>query len=936
MAVNEKISKLVASQFPSFYKEEGENFLQFIEAYYAWMETTGQMTDAIRNLESYRDISTTTNDFINYFTDTFLPSVPREMSADKKLAVKYAKYFNESRGTFEAYKLLFRAVYGEDIALVLPADQILKVSDGDWRIDRYLVTKYDPATNDFIGKTIVGVESGATAIVEDVIRRTIRKKDIMQVLLSNITGTFFNLEPIKLESDTAGTGHAPIAQAGINKITLTSGGGQYSNGDIVSIVSDDIGEFAKVVVTSTVDLNGTLTFSISDGGSGYRASTVDPGSEITITGGDGTGATFAVEPDDIDNAFPIYLAINDNVVGDRTLFATLAPRITNTDGKLRRMEKFSNTIIAAPRYGFPETTAAVAFQDYHEYGGAILRVANTKTISIGDSLFGNTSLANAEVTSIVSASAGDSYFKVTAYKKFTASEPLHVGSNGGSNVGSVTSFTANTYGNHALNIANTATISLGDELVGVTSGSFAVVTDIVDSTAGNSWVRLSANSTSNLTSQFASGPLKPFANGENIRTVGSATVVGTANNRTSNVETEDVYTRLIDSLVFTTSAVGGITSLSQVDGGSGYSVAPTVRVVDPDIRSLNIRDYYITLQSDDQNWGTGNSFFTTLSTADRLEQSSTGASGYIVGSANTSSSISVIQFANGTYQTDLHVWQDIQQANFNAFANDATVSLQTFLGSYVQGSSSPDSRTKTNDGTGKIVSLRTEGILGNNAVITTSIGANGSITGLRVLDSGFSYKDGETITIASSGRNLAFGARGTITLKGAANSEGYYASSRSHISSTRGILQDSYYYQEYSYEIVSPIALQRWRDIALQLVHPAGQQLFGKFTLQSNAYINLATAVDSKKRLKANGTISLTQNSSTITGTGTSLTGNYANSGEIIVEYSPRSFYTLRLNKVSNTTSANTTVAWSNTSVASANIYYTSTSSSANIYYQVS
>jgi len=936
MAVTDKISKLVQNQFPDFYKEDGANFLQFMEAYYAWMETTGQMTDAIRNLESYRDISTTTDTFINYFTDTFLPSVPRDMSADKKLAVKYAKYFNQSRGTFEAYKLLFRAVYGEDIALNLPADQILKVSDGDWRIDRYLVSKYDDATYTLIDKTIVGVESGATAIVEDVIRRTIRGKDIMQILLSNIVGSFYNLEPIRLETDTDGTGHVPIVEAGINKITLSSGGGQYQKGDVVSIISNDIGEFGKVIVTNTVDLNGVLTFTISDGGSGYRASTVDPGSDINITGGDGTGASFTIEPDDIDNTFPVYLRLNDNIIGDRTLFATNAPRITNADGKLRRMETFANTIIGAPRYGFPETTAAGAFQDYHEYAGAILRVANTAEISVGDDLFGNTSLANAVVTSIVSASAGDSYFKVSAYKKFSASEPLHLGSNGGANVGSVTSFTANTFGNHVLNIANTYTISLGDELVGASSNAFGTVTEVIASAASNTYVRLSANASSNLSTQFASGPIREFANNENIRKVGSVTVVGTAKNRTANVETEDVYTRLVDSLVFATTAVGSVRSLSSVNGGTGYSTTPTVRVFDPDVTNLQIRDYNITLQSDDQNWGTGNSFFTTLSASDRLVQTSTGASGYVIASANTGTPISVVQYSNGTYETSLRVWQDVRQANFTAFSNNASINLETYLGSYIQGTPSPDSRTKTNDGTATVVSITTQGILGNNAVVTNSIGANGSITGLRVVDSGFSYKDAESITLASSGRNLAFAAQGALTLRGAANSEGYYASSRSHISSTRGILQDGRYYQEYSYEIVSPIALQRYRDIALELAHPSGQALFGKFTLQSNLYVNIATSVGSKKRLKANGTISLTQSSRNITGTGTSLTGNYANSSEIIVEYAPRSFYTLRLNKVSNTTFANTTIAWSNTSVASANIYYTSTSSSANIYYQVS
>jgi len=936
MSVNEKISKLVQNQFPDFYKEEGSQFLQFIEAYYAWMEETDQVTDGIRNLKSYRDISTTTDAFIDYFRNDFLPSVPSDMVADKKLAVKYAKFFNQSRGTFEAYKLLFRAVYGEDIDLKLPAEQILKVSDGDWRIDRYLVVKYDPNTYNFIGRNIVGVESGATALVEDVVRRTIRGKDIMQILLSNIVGVFNNTEQIRLESDTTFTGHFPTVDAGINKIIITSGGARYAPGDVVNLISDDIGQFGKVVVTSTVDLGGTLQFTVTDGGSGYRASTVNPGSTVSIVGGDGTPASFVVEPDDIDNSFPIYLTLNNNRINDRNTFATLAPLVLNTDGKYRQMELFANTIIGAPRYGFYESLAGGAFSDYHEYGNALLRVANThQGLVIGDSIYGVTSGANGQVTQVVTTTAGDAIFKVNAYKKFLPSEVINVSVASGSNVGTVTSFTANTYGNHVLNIANTVDISLGDEIVGVTSNAFGVVTEVIAGAAANTYLRLSANSTSNVSNQFDSGPIRSFANNENIRFVGSSSVIGTSLNRTANAITEDVYTALVDALLFDTTPIGTIRSLSRVQGGTGYTTVPTVRVYDQDILSLGIRDYYITIQSDDVNWGTGNSFFTTLSTSDKLEQSSTGASGYIVGAGTYGQPISVVQYANGTYETSLHVWQDIQQASSTAFVNNANITLQTFLGAYTQGSPAPDSRTQTNTGTARVVALSTEGLLGNNAIITPTIGANGSITGLRVIDSGFSYKDGESVVLSSSGRPGAAEAAGDVVLRGAANSEGYYASSRSHISSTRGYIQDSRYYQEFSYEILSPISLARYRDIALKLVHPAGQELFGKYTLQSNSYLDVTTAVESKKRLKANGSISMTNGSFNITGTGTSLTGNYANGDDIIIEYAPRSFYTIRINKVSNTTFANTTIAWSNTSVSSANIYYTSTASSANIYYQV-
>lgn len=74
MAVTNKISALVKDQFPDFYKEEGENFLAFIQAYYEYLEQNGKMTDAIQNLESYQDIATTTDDFILYFINQFLPA----------------------------------------------------------------------------------------------------------------------------------------------------------------------------------------------------------------------------------------------------------------------------------------------------------------------------------------------------------------------------------------------------------------------------------------------------------------------------------------------------------------------------------------------------------------------------------------------------------------------------------------------------------------------------------------------------------------------------------------------------------------------------------------------------------------------------------------------------------------------------------------------
>ena len=409
MTTLDKISTLVQNQLPDFYKEEGPNFVAFIEAYYEYLEQNGKMTDAIRNLQSYRDINTTTDEFIQYFINTFLPNIPLDVVADKKLLVKYIRLANISRGTLASYKLLFRALYNEELEVSYPADQILKVSDGDWRKERYLVTAFDNATYNFIGKTIKGTESQAEALVEDIVRKVVNGRDIMEILLSNIKGTFNHLEPIRLLTDIGGTGHAPIAEAGINRVTILSPGSEYRQGDVVELLSSLNGDFGKIVVTEIEDLGGVITFSISDGGSGYTASQgVDSGTIINVFGGDGTApASFVITPNDITDTFAI--AFNTDLFSSNTVYGAQAPTIADGDGINRTMSTFANVMLSSPDYGLKEDSQVLtAGIPFYTNENAILQIANTSDplISASDTLYGVTSGANAIVNEVIRAHNG--------------------------------------------------------------------------------------------------------------------------------------------------------------------------------------------------------------------------------------------------------------------------------------------------------------------------------------------------------------------------------------------------------------------------------------------------------------------------------------------------------------------------------------------------
>ena len=77
-----------------------------------------------------------------------------------------------------------------------------------------------------------------------------------------------------------------------------------------------------------------------------------------------------------------------------------------------------------------------------------------------------------------------------------------------------------------------------------------------------------------------------------------------------------------------------------------------------------------------------------------------------------------------------------------------------------------------------------------------------------------------------------------------------------------------------------------------------------------------------RKRKVATGTIAITNNANTITGTGTQLTTEFANGDTIIIGPVSNVFYSARLNIVNNATSANLAVNWTHGNITGANAQY--------------
>jgi hypothetical protein len=127
------------------------------------------------------------------------------------------------------------------------------------------------------------------------------------------------------------------------------------------------------------------------------------------------------------------------------------------------------------------------------------------------------------------------------------------------------------------------------------------------------------------------------------------------------------------------------------------------------------------------------------------------------------------------------------------------------------------------------------GIWGNNAIISaTPSSGNGVIESVRILSSGYGYnKQGDLLDfINQSNTNLE--ANLSIIIDGVGTEEGYWKDESSFLNDNK-FIQDSFYYQEYSYEIQVDKSLDKYIDVVKKLSHPVGNKVFGKPLIIDNA-----------------------------------------------------------------------------------------------------
>ena len=402
-----KTSLLVSQQVPEYVNDEYPLFVSFMEAYYEFLETAqgtqkNNVLELSKDLRYISDVDISINAFERSFFDMYAALIPRDARVNKETLIKNVLPLYLARGNEKSFKLLFRLLFGDEVEVLLPKNNVLKTSDGQWTIDNILKLETD------IRSTYVANGSNTVFYLAQSVDSTdisVYVNDTLKVLNTDYTvrkesrKLVFNTAPAANSAIKAVYSNFDVTLLNNRKVTgLTSGASAVIERATKRIITDRLnfglpfelfidkkslsGIFTngEQIVTDIIDPNGltiTLnadTFSIlttilvTGSGASYNV-----GDKLTILGGGATTVATA-EVESVTLGVTNRIVVNYGGAGFHTAslisssntpgdsFLTGAVDGVDTSGANTNISflisddvinSYANIVLSAADYGFP-------------------------------------------------------------------------------------------------------------------------------------------------------------------------------------------------------------------------------------------------------------------------------------------------------------------------------------------------------------------------------------------------------------------------------------------------------------------------------------------------------------------------------------------------------------------------------------------------------
>lgn len=249
--VRTPIASVVKSQLPEFIREDYPTFVAFVEAYYEYLQNQGV------DLSNFRDIDETLESFIDYFKKELAYNLPHEVAThcDERFLLKNIKDQYLAKGSAASYKLLFKLLYGKNVELLYPGQQMLIASDGRWNQEISVFAQVDYGDADDVVGKLVDIQTAGR-----ILRVLVDKKESLVGEIDRIVKIGKSYE---IDSDgVAGSNTVTVATtSGIEigqLVTARQNGGGIAPGTkVVSI----LGNVVTLSNNNTGTVNSSLIFS---------------------------------------------------------------------------------------------------------------------------------------------------------------------------------------------------------------------------------------------------------------------------------------------------------------------------------------------------------------------------------------------------------------------------------------------------------------------------------------------------------------------------------------------------------------------------------------------------------------------------------------------------------------------------------------------------
>lgn len=315
----------------------------------------------------------------------------------------------------------------------------------------------------------------------------------------------------------------------------------------------------------------------------------------------------------------------------------------------------------------------------------------------------------------------------------------------------------------------------------------------------------------------------------NYNTIGHGYRVGTEasiiNSGTGGTGLIVRVTELANTYTVTSGAntytVGEASRVQIINRGKNYYKKPTITLVDDVIQSIGmLSENLITIVSGGTNYGVGN----TISFTGGSGANATG----IVASVTEATTYNLL-FEDGGKMIAETGKDIIKNQDWVPIGPIARIELTNFGTGYTN-STLPTSVTVTST-TGASANLVVTGIQGTSANVTidevNNITGIGSIRAIEIKDFGvnYTYANADLTAIGDGNANVS------VTISGIGVKEGNWVTDDGKIDYKK--IQDSYYYQDFSYVVRSGLVFTQYRDTIKNIIHPAGLQAFGEILIQT-------------------------------------------------------------------------------------------------------